>query len=174
MEFENTTQYDKRAVSALVNVVIHVTQRQIYSQRRTALLCLGILTASVGGVLLCTSGLLFRIFGGLAAVLGAAILLEFLFLRQNTVRSVRRRLPGGERVFRFTPEGIQAEHPGAGQTRYRYSQVTEAFDSGGCFVLLLKDGGSLMVARDGFTTGTAEDFRAFLEEKVKRPVRQVR
>ena len=144
MEFENTTQYDKRAVSALVNVVIHVTQRQIYSQRRTALLCLGILTASVGGVLLCT------------------------------VRPVRRRLPGGERVFRFTPEGIQAEHPGAGQTRYRYSQVTEAFDSGGCFVLLLKDGGSLMVARDGFTTGTAEDFRAFLEEKVKRPVRQVR
>lgn len=177
MIFENTTQYDSEALYALADVQIKTSRR--HRIRRWVLLLAG-LWCCIAGILLLS--MLWRldmsgyIVTGMTLVMGPFGVVQGIFYRRIIVwRTKKHVLQGdsGPRRFVFTEEALQAEKAGV-RSAYRYEVVQNAYETGGYFVLALDKLHCIIVSMAGFTQGSPDGFRAFLEQKLGQPVQYLR
>lgn len=177
MIFENTTEYDKAAIYALAGVQVKATRRlQI---RRWVLLVAGVWLCLCGALLLLRlrwldfSG---HIVTGMTLVLGPFGLLQGLYFRRLMAWKTGRQIlkgDSGPRRFLFSAEAFQAEQAGI-RSIYRYEILQSAYEVPGYFILTLDNVHSMILSMGGFTQGTADGFRSFLEEKLGEPVQYLR
>ncbi|MCI8398247.1 MAG: YcxB family protein [Oscillibacter sp.] len=176
MVFENTTLYDKEALYALADVQIKTSRRTRI--RRWVLL--------IAGGWCCIAGILLlwrlrrldfsgHIVTGMTLVLGPMGVLQGLFYRSMIAARIRRQLQGddGPRRCFFTEDAFQAEKAGV-RSVYSYDLVQNAYELPGYFVLALDKIHCVILSMAGFTQGTPDDFRAFIEQRLHGPVRYLR
>ncbi len=174
--FENTTKYDQATLYAFTDVYSRTVRRTRYRLHRAVLLIAGGICTVEGLFLL----LVWRprdfssmVLLGVVLVVGPCGVFKGLFLRRFMARRTRKNmLHVGECHYVFTEDGFQAEQPGVSST-YRYDRIYKACEAPGYFVLFLDKEHGTVVDMGGFTQGTADGFRAFLEEKTGKPVEYV-
>ena len=145
MEFVNETDYDWRALRALNRAAIRLDRRW----RSLLLRAMGVLC---GLILLrgaWTSG------GGAGLLYG---LLGALMLARHTAR--------------FTDEGYVIANQ-RGEQSFDYSSVQALCEDGRYFFLMLSRQQGNLFDKQGFHTGTADQFRAFLERKTGQTMKKL-
>ena len=111
-----------------------------------------------------------HVFGWLVAVIVAALIWED---RLNGYFAGKRALPGTKHTTStFDEEGYTSTNA-AGETRWNYANVYTVAETRDYFVFVLNANHAQVYQKENMTGGTAEEFRAFMEEKLGRPVEQV-
>ena len=167
MEFVNETDYDWRALRALNRAAIRLDRRW----RSLLLRAMGVLC---GLILLrgaWTSG------GGaglLYGLLGALMLVWALFLNEIRAWLVGRFVMKGvaRHTARFTDEGYVIANQ-RGEQSFDYSSVQALCEDGRYFFLMLSRQQGNLFDKQGFHTGTAYQFRAFLERKTGQTMKKL-
>lgn len=110
-----------------------------------------------------TAGLL------IVAVLALAVVVYAAPLRLANKAARRNRKQYGCDVsvtLRFSQEGIKAHNEQMGtDAEIRYEQIEQVKQSKSLYLLVLREKMALMVAKDGFSKGSAEKFIPFMREK---------
>lgn len=177
--FENTTAYDKHALLDLNRVVSRTTQKGRYRFRRIFLLTLGIL-GILSGVGLCL------IWGELetsdqvlavgALIIGILATAEGIFFNRVSAWNSKRMMMKGvsEVQFYFDSQEMRAEVPGREKSSYPYTAFLLAAETADYFVIMIDHRHGFVLKKDGFTKGTADEFRQFLTQILKKPVTAIR
>ena len=179
MKFENTTEYGKESMGALILVMSKTRQRRKYLFRRIFLTVLGLMGVVCGLMLLMVFD---QLTGGEkvitvgSALIGILALVESIFLRRLSVWRSTKLLKKGvaTRLFHFEEETLETEHPDVEISRYPYSAFAAIYETDGYFVLLLDDIYGMTVAKNGFTSGDPDEFRAFITEKTGKPMQYIK
>lgn len=175
--FENTTKYDREAVYAFTDVYTRTIRRTRYR------LHLGVLL--IGGGFCILDGLILLsmwrrldfssiVLMGVVLVVGPCAVFKGLFLRRFMARRMRKNMlqENGVCHYVFGEDSFQVSQPGVTST-YRYDRVFRAYEAPGYFVLFLDKVRGGIIDMGGFTQGTADEFRAFLTEKLGKPVEYI-
>lgn len=177
--FENITVYDKHALLDLNRVVCRTTQKGKYRFRKIFLIVLGALGIFSGGTLLLIWNELEvsdRVLAIGALLIGLIALAEGIFLnRVSAWNSKRMMMKGISQVqFQFDPQEMRAEVPDREKSAYPYTALLLAAETTDFFVLMMDPRHGFVLKKDGFTKGTAEEFRKFLTDTLKKPVSVIR
>jgi len=85
----------------------------------------------------------------------------------------KRALPGTKQTTSsFDEEGYTSVNT-AGETRWKYENIQLVAETAEYFVFVLNVNHAQVYQKENMTGGTAEEFRAFLEEKLGKPVERV-
>lgn len=182
--FENTTVYDKSAAKALAFVWSRKEPRLLnllQSRRHTILggMCMA------GGLILlgfAWSGSDGRVFIVLYLLVGVIALTMggLLFFRRpmarwwfewGILRGLRKGREPLERRRTFHEDFYWSSAEGGRQ--YGYETLKTVYEVNGFFIWEMTDGWGAL-NQSGFTQGTPEDFRDFLERKLRRPVERIK
>lgn len=175
--FENTTKYSREAVYAFTDVYMK-TVRRVYYRAYLAVLLIA------GGICILNGLFLLSMwrrldFGSMVLmwvilVVGSCGVFKGLFLRRFIARKTRKNMVQGNGVCRyvFGEDSFEAARPGVTST-YRYDRISKAYEAPGYFVLFMDKLHGGIIDMGGFTQGTADEFRAFLAEKLGKPVEYV-
>lgn len=178
--FENATIYDKAAVRSMTQAFIRKFQRKRYLLRKYFYIGVGLLGTLCGLLLLLVFDTLdlgekLICFFSLAVCVPA--LLKGLFLRRimawSTGWSLRKSGGPLERRFVFSEESFRAAQSGM-ETAYQYEMVKGIYETGEHFVLQLNAQTGVILDKAGFSRGTPEGFRDFMERKLGKPAERVR
>ena len=176
--FENDTKYDGAAVWAMTCVFTGKVQRKRFLLRKCFFMGAGLL-GTVSGLLLLMVffrlELTERVLCAAALAVCVPALLKGIFLRRFTAWSCRRAMRRSgeslERHFTFSEESYLAAQSGM-ETVCQYDTLRDAYETESHFVLQLDERACFVLDKDGFLQGTPEGFRAFLERKLEKPVKQ--
>ena len=167
------TTYDQKALCAMARA-LRKTIRKKHSRRSHAIgwsiVVLGLLLSFVAG----ESGFV---------VTGKTVLTWFVVVavavtliwedRINGYFAGKRALPGMTvTTTTFDEEGYTSVN-GAGETRWKYENLQRVAESTEYFVFVLNANHGQAYQKKSMAGGTAEEFRAFLEEKLGKPVEQI-
>lgn len=179
------TQYDKRTLYALNDLVSRTTRRRSYRLRKAFLLVLGVLGVLSSSILMLifdqleTSEQIIAI-GGL--LVGVIALVEAVFLKRIGAWNTRRMLPKGrvKHVAYLDDTGAGSEEEDI-HTHYEYSAFTSAYESQEYFYLLLDQRHAMALDKAGLTRpdGTAGEelvgeVRDYLSQKLSCPLTPIR
>ncbi len=174
--FENHTAYDKAAIQAMTGVCTRKVRRRQYLLRKGWHLGFGILGTLCGlTLLLIFESLDFgeRLIAVMALVVCGFALVKGLFLRRimawSSLRALRQAAGDQERRFVFSEESFRGIQSGM-ETAYRYETIQDAYETEGYFALRFDKLTCILLDKTGFTVGTAEEFRRFIEGKIGKPV----
>jgi len=174
--FENHTAYDKAAIQAMTWVFSKKVQRKQYLLRKCYHLGFGIFGTLCGLLLLLIFDSLDfgeRLIAVMALVVCGFALIKGLFLRRfmawSTLRGLRQATSDGERRFVFSEDSFLGIQSGM-ETAYQYGTVQDVYETEGYFLLRFDKLTSSIIDKEGFTVGTAEGFRRFIEEKTGKPI----
>ena len=85
----------------------------------------------------------------------------------------KRALPGTKHTMAvFDEEGYTSTNA-AGETRWKYENIQTVAETAEYFVFVLNVNHGQAYSKQNMTGGTAEEFRAFLEGKLGKPVEQI-
>lgn len=167
MEFVNETDYDWCALRALNRAAIRLNRRwRSLLLRAMGVLCGLVLLrgawASGGG-----AGLLY-------GLLGALMLVWALFLNGIRAWLVGRFMMKGaaRHTARFTDEGYVIANQ-RGEQSFDYASVQALCEDGRYFFLMLSRQQGNLFDKEGFHTGTADQFRVFLERKTGQTMKKL-
>ena len=105
-----------------------------------------------------------------AAVVAVTLIWED---RINGYFAGKRALPGMKvTVTTFDEDGYTSVNE-AGETRWKYENIQTVAETGEYFVFILNANHGQAYQKESMTGGTAEEFRAFLAEKLGKPVEQI-
>ena len=76
-------------------------------------------------------------------------------------------------TYRVTDDGITCQSAGS-LLNFEYALVQCVLEDQERFYLFVDQRAAHMLRKDGFTQGTAEDFRAFIEKKTGKPVEYIK
>jgi len=114
-----------------------------------------------------------RLIAVMALVICGFALIKGLFLRRimawSSLRGLRQAAGDGERRFVFSEDSFLGTQSGT-ETTWQYGTVQDVYETEGYFVLRFDKLTSIILSKEGFTAGTAEGFRRFIEEKTGKPV----
>ncbi len=174
--FENHTKYDKAAIQAMTWVFSTKVQRKRYLLRKGWHLGFGIIGTLCSLLLLMIFDTLDfgeRLFAVMALVVCGFALVKGLFLQRimarSTLRALRQAAGDGERRFVFPEDSFLGVQSGM-ETAYQYETIQDVYETEGYFLLRFDKLTSSIIDKKGFTVGTAEGFRRFIEEKTGKPV----
>lgn len=174
--FENFMQYDRDAVWAMTLVFTKEIQKKSYLGRKCFYMGAGLWGTVCGLLLLAVFSRLETAERALciaALVVCVPSLLKGLFLRRfmawSSRRVLRRSGEALERHFTFSEESCLCNRPGM-ETVYQYETVRNVYETETHFMLQLDKRSGIIVDKNGFSHGTPEGFRDFLERKLKKPV----
>lgn len=85
----------------------------------------------------------------------------------------KRALPGTKHTMATFDEAGYTSFNEAGETRWKYENIQTVAETAEYFVFVLNVNHAQVYDKQNMTGGTAEEFRAFLEEKLGKPVKQV-
>jgi len=105
-----------------------------------------------------------------AAVIVATLIWED---HLNGYLAGKRALPGTKQTTStFDEEGYTSVNA-AGETRWSYANIQAVAETEAHFVFILNVNHAQVYQKENMTGGTAEEFRAFMEEKLGKPVERV-
>ena len=171
MEFTFETHYNTKTMTVMARA-LRKTVRQKHSRRSHLF---GWIIVAVALMLMTSEGfeLHLRAVVTLAAI--AAIVIAMLFEDQiNGYAAKRRMLPGMEKaVSVFTQEGFTST-TGVGKTDWNYDRIALVAETKEFFVFIFSQNHAQLYDKAGLQGGTADDFRAFIEDATGKKVRMVR
>lgn len=174
--FENHTNYDKSAIQAMTWVFSTKVRRKQYLLRKGWHLGFGILGTLCGlTLLLIFESLDFgeRLVAVMALVVCGFALIKGLFLQRimawSTLRALHQATGDGERRFVFSEDSFLGIQSGT-ETVWRYETIQDVYETEGYFLLRFDKLTSSIIDKEGFTQGTAEGFRRFIQGKTGKPV----
>lgn len=114
---------------------------------------------------------LYLLAGGAVWILAWLFMGEFLGLRNwRANKKAGRDIPVS---FVFGREGMTGRNALA-ESRIRYSALTDVREGDWIFALYVGRNQAQLLPKGAFTEGTADEFRAFLSEKIEKPIRRYR
>lgn len=176
--FEVTTEYNTDALLTMIRTANKTFRKRRYLLRKGFLIVLG-LWCIIAGVLLLpifrqlSAGE--RFIAVAAPVVGALSLAEGLFLNALNVRASRKTMIEGSNrwTLRFGEDGVSGENGDGLQNAYPYTKIQAIFETNQYFLLQIDKLHCIILDKNGFTQGTCEDFRRFIQEKTGLELRFV-
>ena len=169
--FENKTDYDETLMKAVARFSCRTRlRRRILVVRCVLFVCAaGILAVS----------LLLDVWSFLrvcAVAVGIAVLLEGIFYERMIVRNNWKALKGdcGERDFTFLEDRMEITRTSGAKASYPYADFSDLYETGDYFIPLIGGIRHAAMRKDGFTRGSAGDFRAFIQERTGKAFRSIK
>ena len=167
------TTYDQKTLCAMARA-LRKTVRKKHSRRSHAIgwcvAVLGVLLSVLPG----EDG--FAVTGKtvLTWIVVAVIIVTLIWEdRINGYFAGKRALPGMKVTTATFNEESYTTVNAAGETRWKYENIQTAAETREYFVFVLNVNHGQAYSKQTMTGGTADEFRAFLEEKLGKPVEQV-
>ena len=169
MLFEVRTAYDKDTVANFVRVTNRTINKTKMLVLRIFLLLLGVAGIGGGAALLILQGMDVR--SVLLVVLGVVFLLTGVFFLPyqiwRTQKSVSTQVK--EILFTFREDAFTVGDEWK-KTGYEYKVLQFLCENGGYYFLFVNSKVGYILRKSDFVTGSAEEFRVFLEERTGKPV----
>jgi len=167
------TVYDRKALQAMAKA-LRKTVRKKQSRRSHVfgwiVVVLGLLLSLIPG----ENG--FTVTGrtALTWIVVAVILVTLIWEDQiNGYFAEKRALPGTKHTTAaFDEEGYTSVNA-AGETRWKYENIQMVAETAEYFIFVLNVNHGQAYRKQTITGGTTEEFRAFLEKKLGKPVEQI-
>ena len=170
MEFQNKTVYNARTLAKMNQAVDWSRHRRDNPLYRAISLVLPVALLGSGGILVKERGLIPIAVAEL--VLGALILLW----AAGVFNHIRGWLAGklvlkGEQEYQidFDDTGYQVTYPGGSTEKLGYDTLWRGCETRDYLVLIVGKRTGYIMGKDGFTKGSAQDLRPFLEKKLGQP-----
>ena len=167
------TVYDQRALCAMARA-LRKTIRKKHSRR-----------SHVFGWIVAVLGLLLSFLGGEEgfAVTGKAVvtwlavaLIVIALIWEDQINGYfagKRALPGTKQTTTVFAEDGYVSSNAAGETRWNYENIQTVAETADYFVFVLNVNHAQVYSKRDMAGGTVEEFRAFMEKKLGKPVIQV-
>lgn len=171
--FTFETEYDRRAMTAMARVLRRTVRRG--HSRRTHIF--GWIVAALAVLLVAgriARGERLGVPGAVTVLAGAILVAVLLFEdRLNGALALKRTLPATRSVrTTFGPEGYTSE-TALGTTQYGYDAIQAVAETEDYFVFLFSASHVQVYDKRRLTGGTADQFRAFLQDAVGKTVSKV-
>lgn len=172
MEFSFMTRYDRHAMTVLARVM-RKTVRGTHNRR---IRIVGLFLVLFAIFLALPVDGHFSLFDGVTTLLPAVIIL--LVMRyEDTINgwlACKRILPENrEALSAFNDSGYRSS-TGMGDTVWRYDAIRQTAETPEYFVFLFDKHHAQLYDKSSLAGGTADEFRAFLQEKTGREVQAVK
>ena len=173
MSFTFQTVYDQKALQTMARA-LRKTVRKKHSRRSHIF---GWIVAVLGLVLSLLPGEDgFAVTGkSVLTWLVVAVMVSALIWEDqlNGYLAGKRALPGTKHTTStFDEEGYTSTNT-AGETRWSYANIQAVAETATYFIFILNVNHAQVYQKENMTGGTAGEFRAFLEEKLGKPVEQI-
>ncbi|MDE7245380.1 MAG: YcxB family protein [Oscillospiraceae bacterium] len=106
----------------------------------------------------------------------AACLLAFILLEDaiNAWTAMRQVQPGNDEIFSVFRNDGYTNSTSLAEGNWTYDKIQAVCETKNCFVLLLGVQQGQVYAKDGFSKGSAEEFRSFISERTGKPVQYIK
>lgn len=171
MEFTFETHYNTKTMAVMARA-LRKTVRQKHSRRSHLF---GWIVTAMAVLLMTSDGFELNFRSGVTLGVIFVIVMTLLFEDQiNGYVAKRRMLPGMEQaVSVFTREGFTST-TGVGKTEWNYDKILLVAETKEFFVFIFSQNHAQLYDKSALAGGTAEDFRAFLEDVTGKKVRMVK
>ena len=170
MEFVFETEYDRKAMTAMAKG-LRKTVRKKHSRRSHIF---GWIVIGLGLLLSWPSGDMNR--GDVVTWIAIAVMLGALLFedRLNGYFARKKMLPGTSHAKAiFTEDGYRSETR-MGNTEWKYENITAMAEMQDYFVFLFSKNHAQVYDKRTLTGGTADEFRAFMQEKTGKAIEIVK
>ena len=170
MEFVFETDYDRKAMTAMAKG-LRKTVRKKHSRRSHIF---GWIVIGLGLLLSWPSGDMNR--GDVVTWIAIAVMLGALLFedRLNGYFARKKMLPGTSHAKAiFTEDGYRSETR-MGNTEWKYENITAMAEMKDYFVFLFSKNHAQVYDKRTLTGGTADEFRAFMQEKTGKAIEIVK
>lgn len=170
MEFVFETDYDRKAMTAMAKG-LRKTVRKKHSRRSHIF---GWIVIALGLLLSWPSGDVNR--GDVVTWITIAVMLGALLFedRLNGYFARKKMLPGTSHAKAiFTEDGYRSETQ-MGNTEWKYENITAMAETKDYFVFLFSKNHAQVYDKRTLTGGTADEFRAFMQEKTGKAIEIVK
>ena len=170
MEFVFETDYDRKAMTAMAKG-LRKTVRKKHSRRSHIF---GWIVIGLGLLLSWPSGDMNR--GDVVTWIAIAVMLGALLFedRLNGYFARKKMLPGTSHAKAiFTEDGYRSETR-MGNTEWKYENITAMAEMQDYFVFLFSKNHAQVYDKRTLTGGTADEFRAFMQEKTGKAIEIVK
>lgn len=170
MEFVFETDYDRKAMTAMAKG-LRKTVRKKHSRRSHIF---GWIVIGLGLLLSWPSGDMNR--GDVVTWIAIAVMLGALLFedRLNGYFARKKMLPGTSHAKAiFTEDGYRSETQ-MGNTEWKYENITAMAETKDYFVFLFSKNHAQVYDKRTLTGGTADEFRAFMQEKTGKAIEIVK
>lgn len=166
MEFVFETDYDRKAMTAMAKG-LRKTVRKKHSRRSHIfgwiVIALGLLLSWPSEEVKASDVL---VWAAIAVMLGALLFED----RLNGYFARKKMLPGTSHAKAiFTEDGYRSETR-MGNTEWKYENITAMAETKDYFVFLFSKNHAQVYDKRTLTGGTADEFRAFMQEQTGKPV----
>lgn len=170
MEFVFETDYDRKAVTAMAKG-LRKTVRKKHSRRSHIfgwiVIGLGLLLSWPSEEVKASDVL---VWAAIAVMLGALVFED----RLNGYFARKKMLPGTSHAKAiFTEDGYRSETQ-MGNTEWKYENITAMAETKDYFVFLFSKNHAQVYDKRTLTGGTADEFRAFMQEKTEKAIEIVK
>lgn len=170
MEFVFETDYDRKAMTAMAKG-LRKTVRKKHSRRSHIfgwiVIALGLLLSWPSEEVKASDVL---VWAAIAVMLGALVFED----RLNGYFARKKMLPGTSHAKAiFTEDGYRSETQ-MGNTEWRYENITAMAETKDYFVFLFSKNHAQVYDKRTLTGGTADEFRAFMQEKTEKAIEIVK
>ena len=170
MEFVFETDYDRKAVTAMAKG-LRKTVRKKHSRRSHIfgwiVIALGLLLSWPSEEVKASDVL---VWAAIAVMLGALLFED----RLNGYFARKKMLPGTSHAKAiFTEDGYRSETQ-MGNTEWKYENITAMAETKDYFVFLFSKNHAQVYDKRTLTGGTADEFRAFMQEKTEKAIEIVK
>ena len=169
--FVNRTSYDTRALSAL-NLMAEATVRKEKSQK-TRMLCLILGAFGLVAGFFCYKNN--TLVGSLLVLYGVLLLYVGVTWQRFQLRSSRRQLQRGAQsvVYELDDEEIVCRLSSGIIQRYTYDQIEAVVSNEEWYAVFFDMDHGIVLDKNGFTTGDAVSFRAFIGQHTLLPIQDI-
>lgn len=170
MEFVFETDYDRKAMTAMAKG-LRKTVRKKHSRRSHIfgwiVIALGLLLSWPSEEVKASDVL---VWAAIAVMLGALLFED----RLNGYFARKKMLPGTSHAKAiFTEDGYRSETQ-MGNTEWKYENITAMAETKDYFVFLFSKNHAQVYDKRTLTGGTADEFRAFMQEKTEKAIEIVK
>ena len=170
MQFENCTVYDKQALLTLNRLEARGPQKWGILAQRVLVALVGIAVFPYGMARMQRGQN-----GGIPLVVGVLCLALAVFHTRVNTWVAKRGMTRGEETNDFLfDETFFFEQNRVGKMSHRYVEICALYRYQGYFFLVTDKKHSIILKESGFTEGTSEEFRAFIEEKTGKKIIDIR
>ncbi len=171
MKFTVKTKYDQRTMMQLARALRKTVRRK--RNRRTHIL--GWIVLVLAGLLVFGRGFAWSMQSIVTLAVMLVMLITLLWEDQINGYIARKRLLKGleQSETIFHEEGYETV-TAVGKTQWTYEVIQQIAELKDCFVFIFDQSHGQVYDKSGFTEGTVEEFRSFIEGKTKKEVKTIK
>ena len=171
MKFTNETNYDQKTMTALA----HALRKTLRAKRNKRTHIVGWIVVALSALLLWGKG--FQVNAQTVFTVLVVLIMTATLLWEDHINGyiARKRLLKGldKSVTTFDEEGYETV-TAVGKTQWTYEVIGQIVELKDCFVFVFDKSHGQVYLKSGFTEGTVEEFRGFIEGKTKKNIRKIK